>query len=69
MRAEKRIVMLDRIQSLVEEVNALTAQSVEEAEALRIKYLSKKGSISALFDEFKQVPAEMKREVGQKLNQ
>lgn len=61
--------MLNRIQNLLDEVNALTAQTVEEAEALRIKYLSKKGAISVLFDEFKQVPAEMKREVGQKLNQ
>jgi phenylalanyl-tRNA synthetase alpha chain len=61
--------MLNRIQSLVEEVNALKAQTVEEAEALRIKYLSKKGAISALFDEFKQVAPELKREVGQKLNQ
>ena len=69
MRAEKQISMLNRIQSLVEEVNALKAQTVEEAEALRIKYLSKKGAISALFDEFKQVAPELKREVGQKLNQ
>ena len=61
--------MLNRIQNLLDEVNALTAQTVEEAEALRIKYLSKKGAISVLFDDFKQVPAEMKREVGQKLNQ
>lgn len=61
--------MLNRIQNLLDEVNALTAQTVEEAEALRIKYLSKKGAISVLFDDFKQVPAEMKRELGQKLNQ
>ncbi len=61
--------MLNRIQNLLDEVNALTAQTVEEAEALRIKYLSKKGAISVLFDDFKQVPAEKKRELGQKLNQ
>lgn len=61
--------MLDKIQSLVDEVNSMVAQTAEEAEALRIKYLSKKGAISVLFDEFKQVPVEMKREVGQKLNQ
>lgn len=60
--------MLNRINALIEEVNNLTAQNAEEAEALRIKYLSKKGSISALFDEFKQVPAEQKREVGKSLN-
>lgn len=61
--------MLDKIQNLIEEVKALHAQNAEEAEAFRIKYLSKKGSISALFDEFKQVAPEKKREVGQKLNE
>lgn len=61
--------MLDKIKALINEVNALKASTAEEAEALRIKYLSKKGSISALFDEFKTVPAEMKREVGQRINE
>lgn len=61
--------MLDKIKSLIEEIKALNATSAEQAEALRIKYLSKKGAISALFDEFKTVPAEMKREVGQRLNE
>ena len=61
--------MLDKIQALIEEVKALKAQTAEDAEALRIKYLSKKGSISALFDDFKQVAPEKKREVGQKLNE
>ncbi|MBP5365582.1 MAG: phenylalanine--tRNA ligase subunit alpha [Bacteroidales bacterium] len=61
--------MLDKIKALVEEVKALSAASAEQAEALRIKYLSKKGAVSALFDEFKNVPAEKKREVGQRLNE
>ena len=38
-------------------------------EALRIKYLSKKGEISALMADFRTVPAEQKRELGQKLNE
>ena len=41
---------------------------MQEVEALRIKYLSKKGEISALFDEFRNVPNEEKREIGQMLN-
>jgi len=61
--------MLDKIQNLIEEVKSLHAKNAEEAEAFRIKYLSKKGSISALFDDFKQVAPEKKREVGQKLNE
>lgn len=61
--------MINRINSLLDEVKNITAASASEAEALRIKYLSKKGLVSALFDDFKQVPAEQKREVGQLLNQ
>jgi len=60
--------MLDKINQLVEEIKSLTASSADEAEQLRIKYLSKKGLVSQLFDEFKTIPNEQKREVGQVLN-
>ena len=60
--------MLDKINHLVEEIKSLAASSAEEAEQLRIKYLSKKGLVSQLFDEFKTVPNEQKREVGRVLN-
>ncbi|MGQ1787311.1 MULTISPECIES: phenylalanine--tRNA ligase subunit alpha [unclassified Saccharicrinis] len=60
--------MLDKINALREEIKQLTAQSAEEAEHLRIKYLSKKGIISELFNEFKTIPNEQKREVGQVIN-
>lgn len=61
--------MLDKIKTLIEEVKTLQAATAEDAEALRIKYLSKKGSVSALFEDFKQVAPEMKREVGKQLNE
>jgi phenylalanyl-tRNA synthetase alpha chain len=60
--------MLDRIDQLRAEIDSLKAVSFEEVELLRLKYLSKKGLVSVLFDDFKSVPAEMKREVGQRLN-
>jgi phenylalanyl-tRNA synthetase alpha chain len=60
--------MLDKIKALQEEIKQWTAQSAEEAEHLRIKYLSKKGIISELFNEFKTIPNEQKREVGQVIN-
>jgi phenylalanyl-tRNA synthetase alpha chain len=60
--------MLEKIDKLVEEVEAFTAQSKEQVEEYRIKWLSKKGEVSALFDDFKNVPADIKKEVGQKLN-
>jgi len=62
-------VLEERILQLGEEIAALTAGSRGEAEQLRLKYLSKKGLVSVLFDEFKGVPAPMKREVGQLLNE
>lgn len=61
--------MLEKISLLTAEIESLKASSLEEVEQLRIKYLSKKGSVSLLFNDFRQVPAEQKREVGQKLNQ
>ncbi len=61
--------MLEKIQQLLAEVNTLEAHSAEELEALRIKYLSKKGSISALMNDFRSVPAEQKKEVGIKINE
>ena len=61
--------MLEKIESLKSAVEALNASTKEEVEALRIKYLSKKGEISALFNDFRNVPNEQKKEIGQKLNQ
>ena len=61
--------MLEKIEQLIKEVNALKAASAEELESLRLKYLSKKGAINDLMADFRNVPAEQKREVGQKLNE
>ncbi len=61
--------MIEKINRLREEIEALTAAKAEEVESLRIKYLSKKGEISQLFNDFRNVAAESKREVGQRLNE
>ncbi len=61
--------MLNKIQELLDEVHQLVASSKEEAEQIRIKYLSKKGSISALFSDFKTVSNEEKKAVGKALNE
>lgn len=58
-----------RIEELKQQVNAFAASNAEELEALRIKYLSKKGNISALFNDFRNVANEEKREIGQLLNE
>lgn len=61
--------MLEKIDRLLVEVENFAAQTKEQVEEYRIKWLSKKGEISALFDDFKLVPSDVKKEVGQKLNQ
>lgn len=61
--------MLQKIESLKAEILAASAQSEAEVEDLRIKYLSKKGTISQLMNDFRSVPAEQKRELGVKLNE
>ncbi len=62
-------MLKETIQSLLSQVQSMSATNAEELEALRIKYLSKKGEITALFNEFRLVPTEQKRELGQLLNQ
>ncbi len=61
--------MLEKIEQLTAEINGITASNAEEAENLRIKYLSKKGSISVLFDEFKNIPNDQKKNLGKVLNE
>ena len=60
--------MTEKIQALTDEVASLQANDEKELEALRIKYLSKKGLLNELMAEFRNVPAEQKREMGQRLN-
>ena len=60
--------MIAKIDQLLQEVETITASNAEELEALRIKYLSKKGAINELMADFRTVPAEQKKEVGMKLN-
>ncbi len=66
--SEKNKIMLEKIEKLMSEIATLSAKNADEAEALRIKYLGKKGDITALMNDFRNVPAEQKREIGQKLN-
>jgi len=57
------------IDKLLQEAREFKAETREEIENFRIKYLGKKGILSDLFTSFKQVPAEQKKELGQKINQ
>ncbi len=61
-------MIIEKIQKILEEVKTLNAKDAKDIEALRIKYLSKKGEISQLMNEFRNVQADKKREVGMKIN-
>ena len=62
-------MILDKIDALLNEVQNLSAKNAEEVEQLRLKYLSKKGEITALMNDFRNVAAEEKKTVGMKINE
>ena len=60
--------MLQKINDLFNEVSSIIVNNSEQLEHFRLKYLSKKGLLSELFEDFKNVPISEKKEIGQKLN-
>lgn len=61
--------MIEKINSLKAEISGLTASNMADVEALRIKYLSKKGVVSLLFNDFRALAPEDKRALGAPLNE
>ena len=61
--------MEEQIKKLLEEVQAFTAQSKDALEAYRMKYISRKGAITGLFEELKKVSVEEKKRFGKTLNE
>lgn len=61
-------MITERIDQLMAEVQDLKATTEQEVEALRIKYLSKKGLLNDLMADFRNVAADQKKEVGMKIN-
>ena len=62
-------MILDKINQLLKEVQGLEAKNADEIEVLRLKYLSKKGEITALMADFRNVAADQKKVVGMKINE
>lgn len=60
--------MNSKINAYIEEIKSFNDSNVQKIEELRIKYLSKKGLISALFEEFKTLPPEEKKLLGKPIN-
>jgi phenylalanyl-tRNA synthetase alpha chain len=61
--------MKEKISKYLEEVDNFKADSIEQLEEFRIRFISKKGLVPALFADFRNVPNEEKKEVGQQINQ
>ncbi|MBI9033780.1 MAG: phenylalanine--tRNA ligase subunit alpha [Bacteroidales bacterium] len=60
--------MKEKIEILIQEIESFSPENKEQLEQFRIRLLSKKGEITALFGEFKSVSNDQKREMGQLLN-
>lgn len=58
----------DKLESIQTQLKALKISSTEELEGYRLKYLSRKGLITELFEEFKKLAPELKREFGKPIN-
>lgn len=61
--------MIDKINKLLSDIEQVKAANLQELEDLRIKFLSKKGAISVLMDDFRNVAAEEKKVLGMRLNE
>ena len=60
--------MQDKINTLLREIETEIVTNAQQLESFRLKYLSKKGIISDLFEDFRNVPAADKKSIGQALN-
>jgi phenylalanyl-tRNA synthetase alpha chain len=60
-------MILEQLDRLFEEIQ--TSNGKESIEAFRLKFISKKGEVGRLFEEFKKLSGEQKKEIGKKLNE
>lgn len=62
-------MLQELISKILADVENFKAENKEQVEEFRLKFLSKKGELNKVFDEFRTVPNEQKKELGQKINQ
>ncbi|TAL60747.1 MAG: phenylalanine--tRNA ligase subunit alpha [Bacteroidetes bacterium] len=60
--------MKNKIHALLAEVEEIKVETKEQLEEFRLKWLAKKGLVTALFDDFKNLANEDRKEVGKTLN-
>lgn len=61
-------MITDRVKELLQEIEICQVENKEQLEAFRLRYISKKGVVTELFDGLKNIPQEDRRAVGQELN-
>ncbi|MBR2947312.1 MAG: phenylalanine--tRNA ligase subunit alpha [Bacteroidales bacterium] len=61
--------MINLIDTLLKEIQEVQVKTAQEVEQLRVRLLGKKGEVTKLFEEFRNVPAESKKEFGRRLNE
>ncbi len=61
--------MKKRIEDLLNELELLSAKTLAEVEEHRIRLLGKKGTITVLFDEFRELSGDIKKELGKVINE
>ncbi|MBO4572121.1 MAG: phenylalanine--tRNA ligase subunit alpha [Bacteroidales bacterium] len=62
------MISQEKIDQLMDSLREMKAAKEQEIEEMRVKWLGKKGEITRLFEEFRTVSPELKKEYGQKLN-
>lgn len=63
------MVTKEKIDALFNQLNDLKCQTQKQVEEARVRLLGRKGEITALFEEFRNVDKDMKREFGRVLNE
>ena len=63
------MVTKEKIDALFNQLNDLKCQTQKQVEEARVRFLGRKGEITALFEEFRNVDKDMKREFGRVLNE
>ena len=61
-------MMIQKIEALLAEVESFAPKTLAEVEEFRIRLLGKKGTVTALFEEFKAAPSDQKKSLGQAMN-
>jgi len=60
--------MIKEIDKHIEDLGNIKISSIDDLEKFRIKYISKKGIVTSMFSQLKNVPNDQKKEAGLKIN-